>query len=186
MIPRHPSTASHPSPSHLLTPPTAPLHTLPFTPPYTRVYTLFSIICNCSAKQYTTSYTFAVTLPLLNADSHRATIPRFIEHWWSSFKSLLPQSLAASSPDKALTSPLLQQRAHDRPPQTSTQACVLCVCVCAACVFMCVCVCVVMVNCVSIAHFVLLSQLSERGRGSSLSMYCVHYYACSFLLNPVS
>ena len=175
MIPRHPSTASHPSPSHLLTPPTAPLHTLPFTPPYTRVYTLFSIICNCSAKQYTTSYTFAVTLPLLNADSHRATIPRFIEHWWSSFKSLLPQSLAASSPDKALTSPLLQQRAHDRPPQTSTQVCVLCVCVC-----------VVMVNCVSIAHFVLLSQLSERGRGSSLSMYCVHYSACSFLLNLVS
>ena len=54
---------------------------------------------------------------------------------WSSFKSLLPQSLAASSPDKALTSPLLQQGAHDRPPQTSTQVCVLCMCVCGVCVW---------------------------------------------------
>lgn len=63
---------------------------------------------------------------------------------WSSFKSLLPQSVAASSPDKTLTSPLLQQGAHDRPPQIGTQVCVACACVC-----------------VSMAHFVLLSQLSE-------------------------
>ena len=70
------------------------------------------------------------------------------ESWgWSSFKSLLPQSLAASSADKALTSPLLQQGAHDRPPQTGTQVCVQCecgVCVCVQCV--CVCVCAVCVG----------------------------------------
>ena len=96
-----------------------------------------------------------VTIAMEGED--RASEPQQLEaeeasgSWgWSSFKSLLPQSLAASSPDKALTSPLLQQGAHDRPPQTSTQVCVLCVCVWR--------VCVVIVNCVS--RLVLSSSLS--------------------------
>ena len=49
---------------------------------------------------------------------------------WSSFKSLLPLSQPSSSPDKALSSPLLQQVAHSRPPRTGTQ---VCVCVCMQC-----------------------------------------------------